>query len=295
MEQLKNWYDKTYKISLIIPAVFFIFSLIYLTNFNIKTGDLILKDVSLTGGTTITVFDKDVNVNDLQGSLSSRFQDVLVRQLSEFTTGKQKGFFVETQTDVSEVKPALEEYLGYSLTTENSSVEFSGSTTSSGFYQQLRLAVILAFIFMAIVVFIVFRSFVPSITVILAAFADIVMTLAVVDLLGMRLSIAGVIAFLMLIGYSVDTDILLTSRVLKNKEETVNLRIYGAFKTGITMTLTAIAAVAVSLLFLAHISNVFAQIFTILLIGLFFDLINTWITNAAILKWYVESRHKGAA
>jgi preprotein translocase subunit SecF len=129
---------------------------------------------------------------------------------------------------------------------------------------------------------------VPSIAIILAALADIIMTLAVVDILGMQVSGAGIVAFLMLIGYSVDTDILLTSRLLKNQDGSINQRIFGAFTTGLTMTLAAIAAVGVSLAIIYSFSETLRQIFQIILIGLLFDIINTWITNASILKWYME-------
>ena len=54
---------------------------------------------------------------------------------------------------------------------------------------------------MSFVIFILFRTFIPSIAVIFAAFADIVMTLALVNYLGIKLSTAGIEAFLMLIGY----------------------------------------------------------------------------------------------
>jgi preprotein translocase subunit SecF len=178
---------------------------------------------------------------------------------------------------------------------DNSSIEFSGAALSTGFYHQLRFAIILAFLFMAIVVFIIFRSFIPSLAVILSAFADIVMTVVAVDILGIRLSIAGIIAFLMLIGYSVDTDILLTSRLLREREGSLNERLFGSFKTGIMMTLTSIVAIGVSFLIIYNVSEVLRQIFGILLIGLGFDLINTWLANASILKWYVESRYGGSA
>jgi preprotein translocase subunit SecF len=39
-------------------------------------------------------------------------------------------------------------------------------------------------------------------------------------------------------------------------------------------------------------SEVLKQIMTILLIGLVVDLINTWIQNAGILRWYVEKKEK---
>ena len=49
------WYNKNYKKILIIPAVLLALSLIYIGIFYMQTGDVINKDVSLTGGTTISV------------------------------------------------------------------------------------------------------------------------------------------------------------------------------------------------------------------------------------------------
>ena len=286
----RNTYDKIYKLLLIIPIAFLLFSLVYLVNFNSQNGDIIYKDVSITGGTTLSIFDQNTDINDLKDSLKTEFPDITARVISDFRTGQQQGFILETRSSPEEIKPALESYLGYKLTQENSSTEFTGATLSSGFYQQLRFAIILAFIFMAIVVFIIFRAIVPSGAVILSAFADIIMTVAVVDLLGIQLSTAGIIAFLMLIGYSVDTDILLTTNLLRKKEGSLNERMLAAFKTGMTMTLTSIAAVAVSLFIIYNLSENLRQIFTILLIGLFFDIFNTWFTNASILKWYMEAK-----
>ena len=61
--------------------------------------------------------------------------------------------------------------------------------------------------------------------------------------------------------------------------------------TGITMTLTSIIAISVALFIVQSVSNVLTQIFTILIIGLAFDIINTWITNVSILKWHLEGKH----
>ena len=94
----------------------------------------------------------------------------------------------------------------------------------------------------------------------------------------------------MLIGYSVDTDILLTTRMIKRDEGSLNERLFGAFKTGTTMTLTSLFAVLFALVVVKSFSSVLSQIFTILAIGLGFDLLNTWITNASILKWYISKK-----
>jgi preprotein translocase subunit SecF len=141
-----------------------------------------------------------------------------------------------------------------------------------------------------LVVFVYFRVPIPCFAVILCALCDIVETLALVNLLGVKLSTAGVAAFLMLIGYSVDTDMLLTARVLRRKEGLLIDRIVSAIKTGVMMNVIAIGAVTVGLL-LAQ-SDVLRQIMLILLIGLIFDMINTWIQNAGLLKNYVEGKEK---
>ncbi len=289
-EEKKNWHDKYYKKLLILPALLLIFSIVYLGYFVSVNGDIIYKDVSLSGGTTITVFDSEVNLDELKEALSTEFLDLTARTISDIRTGKQQAFFVETSASPEEIRPALEDYLGYSLDSENSSTEFTGSSISQGFYQQLRLAIIMAFIFMALVVFFIFKTPIPSLAVIISAFADIVMTIALVDLLGMTLSSGGIVALLMLIGYSVDTDILLTTRILRKRGESLNKRMFGAFKTGLTMTLTSIIAIAVALIIIYSFSDTLRQIFTILLIGLGFDIFNTWVTNASILKWYAEAK-----
>ncbi len=284
----KNWYDKNYKKLLILPIILLLASVFILFQTYSETGDIIRKDVSIVGGSTITVFDESTDVISLKNALSVEFPDVLVRGISDIRTGNQQAFFIETTASPEEIIPAIESYLGYSLTEENSSVEFTGQAISTSFYKQLQVAVLIAFVFMAIVVFIIFRTPVPSLAVIISAFADIIMTIAVIDLIGINLSMGGIVAILMLIGYSVDTDVLLTTRMLRKKEGSINERIRDAFKTGITMTLTSIVAIGVALLIIYNFSDTLRQIFTILLIGLGFDIFNTWVTNASVLKWYAE-------
>ncbi|MEM2955017.1 MAG: protein translocase subunit SecF, partial [Candidatus Nanoarchaeia archaeon] len=95
----------------------------------------------------------------------------------------------------------LEEFLGYKLDSSNSSIEISGSALAKSFYNQLLTAIVIAFICMAIVVFIIFKTLIPSLMVVFCATLDIIGALALVNLFGFRISTAGIAAFLMLIGY----------------------------------------------------------------------------------------------
>lgn len=284
----KSWYNKSYKILMLIPILIMVFSLVYLGIFFSKTGDFLIKDVSLSGGTTITL-NRDITTNQ-ETQLKSKFQDISIRKLEDLTTRETKATILESSLANEEFKKGVEEVLKIQLTAENSSIEFTGSSLSSGFYKQLLIALVISFVLMSFVIFILFRSFIPSIAVIFAAFSDIVMPLALIDFLGIKLSTAGIAAFLMLIGYSVDTDILLTTRALKKREPDLNQRIYGAFKTGSLMTITSLAAVLPAFFLITGLPDSFRQIFLVLSLGLFADLINTWLTNAGIIKWYCDKK-----
>jgi len=232
----------------------------------------------------------DVDTDKLESELKKQFSDINFRKLSEITTGKTIAFAIESSSSAEQLKTAIESILGYKLTDQNSSTEFSGPSLGQSFYKQLIMALIISFILMSIVIFIMFRTFIPSIAVVFAAFSDIVMPLALLDFFGIRISAAGIAAFLMLIGYSVDTDILLTTRALKKGEGVLNQRIYRAFKTGILMTITALAAVLPVFFIVSGLPDSFRQIFLILALGLSADIINTWLTNASIIKWYCDKK-----
>ena len=337
VENFKNWYNKNYKKLLILPALVLLFSFIYLGAFYAQNNDIIYRDVSLTGGTTITIFTQ-ISISELEQALEGKLPSLDIRALSD-NTGKQNRLVItapEEQADL--LKQELESFLGEPLSEKNSSQETTSASLSANFYKQLIIAVLLAFFWMAAVVFLIFgkgkkikfwvviinillgfflgmffltinfyiaiiifllfaagliyiyiKNSIPAFAVMLSAFADIVMTLALVNLLGFKLSTAGIVAFLMLIGYSVDTDILLTTRMLKKGQES-DQALLSAFKTGTTMTLTSIIAILAALIIVQSFGTVLNQIFTILIIGLCFDLFNTWITNASLIKWFVESR-----
>ena len=226
--------------------------------------------------------------------LKSLFQenDLVVRTLS--SAGRQIGLAISIDIE-AENRQRIDHFLTelsniLQVDKEKFTVEVVGASLGSSFFREISIALLLSFLFMGVVVFIYFRTLVPSGAVILAAFSDIIVTLAIINLLGIKLSTAGIAAFLMLIGYSVDTDILLTTKVLKRREGTVMERVYSAIKTGLTMNITTLIAL-LSAIFLTT-SDVIKQIMLILFIGLLVDMVNTWIQNTGILRLYLERKDR---
>lgn len=289
-EGIIRFYEQKYKPLILVSFVLFLLSFIVLGVNYARTGEMIPLSVGLKGGTLLTTpisSDAVVDLSSVERGLRDELgQDVVVRGLSQ--AGRLRAISVESAEVAVEALVASLENQGIPLTKGEYTVEITGSALGSAFFRQMTRAIILAFIGMALVVFIIFRNPVVSGFMILAAFADAVSALAAASLLGVQLSTAGIAALLMLIGYSVDTDIMLSTRVLKIREGTPFERIKGAFRTGFLITITSLAALTAGY-FLTQ-SDVIKQIMLILLLGLSFDLVYTWLQNAGLLRWWLERK-----
>ena len=284
--KFQDFYRKNYKILMIIPLIILVLSTFLVVNKFNNEGELINRDFSLRGGLSLDV-NTNVPFGDLENELENKFNiELSIREKTNF--GNYQGFVLETG-DV-EIADDLEELIK-SRFGENFNLSKTSGSLGEGFYQDLIKALFIAFFLMAIVVFIAFRNIIPSLAVVLSAFLDIIAPMAIINALGIELSIAGIAAFLLVIGYSVDTDILMTSRVLRGKDNNVVERIFDSGKTGLTMTVTTFIALTVGY-FVTGV-DLFKEVFLVILIALVIDVISTYLMNAGILMWYMERKNKG--
>ncbi len=289
--KLKQYYDAHYMRLLWIPILLAILAAAQIGYQYATTGSYINKGVSLKGGVIVTLQQSTGDITQMETVLRQQFpgNDIDVRALTQ--RGERTGTIIEadlTQEQINPLKSILEEKL--SLKPGEYTIEFIGSTLGESFFRQTMVALIIAFVLMSIVVFIAFRVGAPAFFVIIAAVCDMLETVAIFNLLGEKLTAAGIASFLMLIGYSIDTDVLLTTRVTRRREGTITDATFDACLTGLTMAAASIAAVFLG--WLLTTSDVLRQIFLIIMIGLILDIINTWLQNAAILKWWLEERGK---
>jgi len=280
-------YKNNYKQLLIIPIALLLLSFIIIGTTYAQTGDFFKKGITLSGGITITIIDSDINPAQVEQSLRSDYSNYEINVRSLRDAGEQVGISIES--NLLPENPESEAFIAEVSALSPGSdinIETVGATLGAAFFRQTALAVLFAFLFMGIVVYFYFKTIIPSAAVILAAFSNIVMTVAFLNLIDFHIGTAGIAALLMLIGYSVDTDILLTTRLLKEDDGTVFERLIGALKTGLTMSVTTLSAALVTF-FVAE-SQVLSEIIFIVMVGLIFDQINTWIQNAGILRWHLN-------
>jgi preprotein translocase subunit SecF len=283
----------TLKQLLIVPAILLLLSLTILA-YNVITKQTPVElGMEFKGGTTIS-FDSDKTPDQLR----EEFKNYPLIQARAYDADQRK-ILQFSPMDESKLNAIIQK-----MNSEYRNVEISqmGEVVSKSLQGQALEAILFSFIGMAIVVFIIFRTFVPSIAVVISAFADIVFAMAMMNVFGIVLSFGTLAALLMLIGYSVDTDILLTTRLLKRKGELQD-KLREAMKTGLTMTFTTLAAL-VALFFVSSGSSLISSftridiirdISVVLIFGLIGDIINTWMTNVGILRWYMEKQKRPAA
>ncbi|MBI5797832.1 hypothetical protein HZA98_02925 [Candidatus Woesearchaeota archaeon] len=289
-EKYSIWYFKHYKKLFFIPLLLVVLAFLMLAYNSATTGDILDKDVSLKGGTTATIYSSQT-FPDLESQLKAIYPsgDFTVRELKDFSTNSPIGVSVEVSTiDADTLKKALEDITHLTLDDKNYTVEFIGGSLGDSFYRQMLFALVLAFLFMGLVVYVSFRVPIPSFMVIFSAFGDMLCTLAVMDLIGLKLSTSGIAAVLLLMGYSVDTDILLTTKLIKRSEGSMFQRLLDSAKTGLTMTAAALAALGVGYFFST--SYVLKEMFLIIIIGLLFDVFMTYGMNAGLLVWYLRRK-----
>jgi preprotein translocase subunit SecF len=272
---------KDYRMSIAIPIALIIMSILLIGFKGLP------KSIDITGGTEITIkVNKDVDISPLKESFKGIAE---VKKLKA-----TEGYYIVIRCknkDVGIVKQKIKEFFNVdSLDKLNYSEKTIGAMLSSKFFEEGVKAVGFAFLFMAVAVYLYFRNPVPSGTIILCALSDLIMVLGAMSLFNIELSSATIAALLMVIGYSVDSNILLTTRVLKRLSKSFDEIVKEAMETGLTMTFTTISAMTILLIIVKlfiPVADILANIATVLILALFADIINTWLLNAGILRYYI--------
>jgi len=292
---LGEFYKKNYKKLMIIPMILFILSIISIISTYNSEGNPIYRDVSLKGGLSVTLkTDSNIQVEDLNQKLLELYPEKSFAISITTDGGKNTGFIIDADITGEEeevFKKNLETvFLEKFESGESYNSNFISPTLSNAFFRQAIIALLVSFIFMSAVVFLYFRKPVPSGAVVLSAIFDIIVTIGILDLFKIKISVAGIGAIVMLVGYSIDTDVLLTNRLIKEEGTNYFQKTFLALKTGSLMSFTTLMAGVVAM----NVTNspVIYEIALILVIGLLVDYISTWLQNSGILLWWLEKTEK---
>ncbi|WP_158055662.1 protein translocase subunit SecF [Halorussus halophilus] len=266
-----------------VPLAVLAVALLVIAGWFVATGAPVSLGIEFTGGTELRV-----QTATPQDQISQQFDSEVV-SISPVQTEPNTyivTFPPEADNLATQAQNGLQPVNGQSKADIVKSVQETSASFGSNTQRLALYGLGLAFAGMSVLVFLMFRSFVPSIAVVLSAFSDIVIPVALMNVLGIDLSLGTVAALLMLIGYSVDSDILLNNHILRRSGDFYEST-YRAMRTGVTMTVTSLSAMAVMAL-VAYIFQIdlLASIGVVLVLGLATDLMNTYMLNLSLLRWY---------
>ncbi len=188
----------------------------------------------------------------------------------------------------------IEKHLHY----DSISVQTVSPLLSTQFIGKALWVVLGSAVLSIVFVFIFFRDPFPAAAVLCGAFSDVTIAMGAMGLFGIPFTLPSFAALLMLIGFSLDTDVLLTMRILKRRGDPRE-KAYHAMLTGLTMSVTAMVAF-IALFLLAMLTHIptYYEISAVALAGLVGDMFATWGIDAVLLLWHVEkinAAEKGVA
>ena len=277
--------SKSNKEIIAIPLAVFVIALIILSFTFATTGAPVELGMEFQGGTQITI-----ETDETSQALEERYSEYPINSVR--ITGDRA--ILQFGPMDRETYERLEGEIRQAYTSID--IKLIGAVYGQDLQVQALQALIISFIGMAIIVFLIFKTSVPSLVVILSATSDIAIALAFMNIAGIELTLGTVAALLMIIGYSVDSDILLNTRILKRRGST-DEKVSRAMETGLTMTTTTLAALVVMYLVSTYphvvVSSLtpislLSEISIVLIFGLVADIMNTWMLNTGILRWYVD-------
>lgn len=264
-----------------VPLCLLALSLLVIAGMWATTGAPVDPGIDFTGGTELQI-QTDASQEEIETAFETEPESI-----QSIATGDGEYVVTFQSTDTGAIEQQATA-AGFAV------ISISSTSPSFGSETQLQavVGVAIAFAGMSALVALMFRTFVPSIAVVLSAFSDIVIPVALMNLFGIQLSLGTVAALLMLIGYSVDSDLLLNNHVLRRRGDFYEST-HRAMRTGVTMTVTSILAMLV----MTSVATLFAipllpAIGLVLVFGLLADLMNTYLLNVSLLRWY---KYEGVA
>jgi len=278
---LKKLAEMEYKKMIMYPLIIFVAALLIIA---VKPPTL---GIDLAGGVVVTA----QGINDSPENIEKYVQDktgisVRAEGFSSISGEKGVNIYAPVGSSPEEIIKVLEEKYPKARYAQSEVQPTFGKLAQ----RQGIKAIGYAFLGMAVVVFLFFRILIPSGTIIFSAISDMMIALSLMSLTGIELSQATIAALLMLIGYSVDSNILLTTKMLKRKEKDIEKAYFSAVSTGFTMSTTTLGALFA--LWAISTAQVIDQIASVLMFGLLADFMNTWVLNAGVLKWYLGRGEK---
>ncbi len=263
-----------------IPIALIIISLIGIFLVYSKSGDLFLKDIDLKGGTSLTlIFNESLPIEKIEPIIKQKLDSFIISSSKTIEGYTSIKILSEKNVDASEIIAFLNSNGIYPI---EHSLEFVGPELGNVFFSQVSLLLTVAYFLLFLITLYIYKRFIISITIIFSSLMNILAVFGIMNLLNQKISFAGFSSLLMLIAFTIDSNVLLATKVFSAKAE----EFYEQYKKGLITCLTTDLGLIISMMIVLILTNspFLINIAQIQIIGFISDILNTWILNAAMLE-----------
>jgi preprotein translocase subunit SecF len=235
--KILSFIENNYKKFLLLSiSLFAIFIGIILFNY-FKYGYIINKSITISGG-YVTLINNNYNLTNTE------IQNILNQMnITDYVLYSTPNIiYIESRDRINGTLliNLLNQYYNISIQPSDISIQQYSSLVGDLIFNQFLFFVILAMILAAFVIFIAFRVSNTTLNIISTILFDIIGLLAVLSITKYPIGANGFIAMLMILGFAIDNNVVLSTNMIKEKDKPFIERIKMSFRVGVLMEIIAL-------------------------------------------------------
>jgi preprotein translocase subunit SecF len=242
-------------------------------------GYVFQKDISISGGTLVIINYHGLSIDQVKAVLSGKNYNI-------YSTGGM--IYIEgKKLDVNNLISELNSKLGTKITKNDYEVrEFSPYFGSMIFSEFTRLLII-SLMLITIVIFIRMRNWISSLAILMTILFDLGAAVSFLAITGYPISVISFVAFLMILGYAIDNNIVLATNIFKEEGE-FREKVKLSLKVGYLMEMTTMIVLAIIYIFIN--SKIIHELAMVLLIALVADAYFYLFGNVPFYKYIIQKK-----
>jgi len=235
--KILSFIENNYKKFLLLSiSLFAIFIGIILFNY-FKYGYIINKSITISGG-YVTLINNNYNLTNTE------IQNILNQMnITDYVLYSTPNIiYIESRDQINGTLliNLLNQYYNISIQPSDISIQQYSSLVGDLIFNQFLFFVILAMILAAFVIFIAFRVSNTTLNIISTILFDIIGLLAILSITKYPIGANGFIAMLMILGFAIDNNVVLSTNMIKEKDKTFIERVKMSFRVGMLMEIIAL-------------------------------------------------------
>jgi len=280
---IENNYKKFLMISMVI---FVIFVGTILFNY-FKYGYIINKSITISGG-YVTLINNNYHITNPE--IQNTLNQMNITDYVLYSTPNI--IYIESGKQINETLliNLLNQDYNISLLSTDISIQQYSSLVGNLIFNQFLFFVILAMILTAFVIFIAFRVSKITLNIISTILFDIVGLLAILSITKYPIGANGFIGMLMILGFAIDNNVVLSTNIVKEKEKPFIERVRMSFRVGMLMEIIALYTLLL-LYFIVPEPSVDEFAF-VLSVAIILDLLYYLIGNIPLYKYFEAKKEQ---